>query len=76
MLTSRRSALAKQEIEINKIPRYENVGVIASFDTIIGTPEQGSIGSQLLQFFLQEFESSHLTKFNAISAIDTLIAYV
>jgi hypothetical protein len=76
MLTSRGSALARQEIEINKIPRYENVGVIASFDTIIKIPEQGSIGSQLLQFFLQEFESSHLTKFNIIKSIDTLITYV
>lgn len=64
------------EANMAGIARYEISGVISSFETIVGTPEQDTIGERLLRFFMTEFESSHLTKFNIITAIDTLITYV
>ncbi|MBC7503576.1 ATP-grasp domain-containing protein [Candidatus Gracilibacteria bacterium] len=76
MLTSRKNELIKRESAIAGIAKYETGGVVSSFDAIVGTPEQGGIGQLLLRFFRSEFESSHLTKFNIVKAIDTLIAYV
>ncbi|MBC7498063.1 ATP-grasp domain-containing protein [Candidatus Gracilibacteria bacterium] len=76
MLTSRGRNLATIETAIADIARYEVAGVVSSFDTVVGIPEQSIIGERLLQFFRSELESSHLTKFNIIKAIDTLITYV
>ncbi|MBP9779625.1 ATP-grasp domain-containing protein [Candidatus Gracilibacteria bacterium] len=77
MLTPRSKDIKEIQTTLSHIPRYENDGVISSFNSTIKPQDSfKDIHGDILQFFLSEFDASSLTKFNILKAIDTLIAYV
>jgi acetyl/propionyl-CoA carboxylase alpha subunit len=77
MLLPRTSEIQEMQKLIDSTKKYERDGVKKSFDTIVKVDRKTQdIDSGILDFFIKEFESSNLTKFNILEAIDTLIQYV
>ena len=74
MLNDRASDIATAHKAISSFPKYHTHDVLKNFDAKIR--DTVDIHTRILDFFVTEFENTNLTKFNILSAIDTLIEHV
>ncbi len=74
MLNSRIGEIRNSHKAISSFPKYHMHDVIANFDAKVYG--DNNIHTRILDFFVAEFDNSNLTKFNILTAIDTLIEHV
>ena len=74
MLNSRIEEIKKTHRAINSFPKYHTHDVMANFDAKVYWDDD--IHTRILDFFVAEFDTTNLTKFNILTAIDTLIEHV
>ena len=74
MLNPRNREIAQMHHTISGFPKYHEHDIKANFDAFVKWDTDTH--TRILDFFAREFESLNLTKFNILSAIDTLIEHV